>query len=410
MSVSTLPVPTDERRHRWKVLGVGVAANGSFAAALTGLPTTAVLMRADYHLDAPYLGLTLGAMGLGIAISELPWGVATDRWGDRRVLQAGLGLTGLILAAMALFVTPQPGFIPSVANLVLALFLVGFLGGSLNGSSGRAVMAWFAEGERGLAMSIRQMALPAGGALGALLLPSLAASTGFPGVFGVLAGLCLVSTFFVWLWLHEPPVRIGSDGKPAPTPEPTQSLLGNSEIWRMVLGLGSLCAPQIAVVTFASVFLNDFAQIGLPMISVSVVAIQIGAAILRVWSGHFTDRRRNRRPFLKAAGLVTAAVFALLAALVTYAPEQTTVIVAVLVIGGIIASCWHGIAFTELATIAGLARTGTALGLGNSFAFGTYFLTPLAIPHLLALGDWSLVWGVMVICALLASGLFPKRP
>ena len=70
---------TGKDPHRWKVLGVGVAANGSFAAALTGLPATAVSMRADYGLAATDLGLVIGAMGLGVAVSELLWGMLTDR-------------------------------------------------------------------------------------------------------------------------------------------------------------------------------------------------------------------------------------------------------------------------------------------------------------------------------------------
>ena len=72
--------------HRWKVLGVGFAANASFSAAFSGIPTTAVFLRAAYHLGNHGLGLALGMLGLGIAISELPWGLLTDRWGDRRVL------------------------------------------------------------------------------------------------------------------------------------------------------------------------------------------------------------------------------------------------------------------------------------------------------------------------------------
>ena len=63
-----------------------------------------------------------------------------------------------------------------MTTLALGLLLVGLLGGSVNGSSGRAVMAWFREGERGLAMSIRQTAVPAGGGLGALILPALAST------------------------------------------------------------------------------------------------------------------------------------------------------------------------------------------------------------------------------------------
>lgn len=401
--------------HRWKVLGVGVAANGSFAAALTGLPAAAVLMRSDYRLELTDLGWVIGAMGLGLAVSELLWGMLTDRWGDRKVLLTGLGLTSLVLALMALFLSPTASVAPSAGLLGGALLLVGVIGGSLNGSSGRAVMAWFGEGERGLAMSIRQMALPAGGAAGALLLPALAESVGFRGVYGALAAMCLVTTGFVWLWLREPPF---TELKGEPAARLSMSGIGlfrNSAVWRTVFGLGALCIPQIAVVTFAAVFLNDALHLGTTAISAIIVAIQFGAAVARVWSGRYTDRRRNRRPFLKACALLTAAVYGALALLIAVDPsgaghDGTLMLagVGVFAVGGIVASSWHGIAFTELATIVGITHTGAVLGLGNTFAFGTYFLTPLAIPHLLDQGGWGAVWMACALAALLAFTLFPK--
>jgi predicted MFS family arabinose efflux permease len=88
--------------HRWKVLGVGFAANASFSAAFSGIPTTAVFLRSGYHVGNSGLGLVLGMLGLGIALSELPWGLLTDRWGDRRVLLLGLGTTAAALALMCL--------------------------------------------------------------------------------------------------------------------------------------------------------------------------------------------------------------------------------------------------------------------------------------------------------------------
>src|SRR5579859_7954436 len=98
--------------HRWKVLGVGFAANASFSAAFSGIPTTAVFLRNGYHLGNGGLGLALGMMGLGIAVSELPWGLLTDRWGDRRVLLLGLLATAAALAAMAGFVAPRGADVP----------------------------------------------------------------------------------------------------------------------------------------------------------------------------------------------------------------------------------------------------------------------------------------------------------
>ncbi|UHC14712.1 MFS transporter [Methylobacterium currus] len=402
--------------HRWKVLGVGFAANAGFAAALSGIPATAVVMRADYHLATAQIGTILGAMGLGVALSELPWGLLTDRLGDRRVLLAGLGLTGFVLALMAAFVAPIPGRVPPASALGAGLLLVGLIGGSVNGSSGRAIMVWFREGERGLAMSVRQVALPAGGALGALVLPSLAASAGFQAVYGVLALLCLAITALVWLWLSEPPPDATDTLRISATPRSaTRSPLCNGQVWRMVVGLGALCIPQVAVLTFAAVFLHDVGGLGVAAISASIVAVQVGAVLGRLWSGRFTDRRNNRRPFLKGCALTTAALYATLGGLVAWVslvPQHGALLLplamSALVIGGIVASSWHGIAYTELAIVAGSSHVGTALGLGNTFAFGAYFVTPLAIPLVVESLGWAGVWFIAAAAGGLAILLFPR--
>ena len=148
MSLSTLSAPaalpaTPPLRpaHRWKVLAVGVAANAAFSAAAAGLPATAVFMRSGYRLDNDQLGLALGLMGLGVALFELPWGMLADRWGDRPVLLGGLGATAAALAWMSVFAAPVHGAAPALWLLALGLLLVGVMGGSVNGASGRAVMA-----------------------------------------------------------------------------------------------------------------------------------------------------------------------------------------------------------------------------------------------------------------------------
>jgi MFS family permease len=402
--------------HRWKVLGVGFAANASFSAAFSGIPTTAVFLRSGYHVGNSGLGLVLGMLGLGIALSELPWGLLTDRWGDRRVLLLGLGATAAALAGMALFVVPSDAYVPGLATLALGLLLVGLLGGSVNGSSGRAVMAWFREGERGLAMSIRQTAVPAGGGLGALMLPALASHFGFASVYGVLALLCAVTAAFAWRWLHEPSLLEHSDSQRSAADLAASGAnsgpLSDARVWRVALGIGALCVPQLAVVTFATVFLHDFSHAGVVLISATMAAVQTGAAVARVWSGSWTDQRGNRRAYMRGCSLLSAALFALLA-LVTAASGAhhaalTMVFAGLVVLGGVSASAWHGVAFTELATLAGTRRAGTALAMGNTFAFLTLFVTPLAIPLLLSVGSWPLVWAVGSACALIALPVFPR--
>lgn len=396
--------------HRWKVLGIGVAANAAFSATFSGIPATAVVLRQGYHLGNAELGLALGLLGLGVALSELPWGLLTDRWGDRRVLLIGLGATAVWLLAMAMLVVPTKAGIPGVTLLSASLLITGLLGGSVNGSSGRAIMGWFRENERGFAMSIRQTAVPLGGGLGALMLPSLALAFGFGAVFGVLAGASALSALFAWRWLHEPPTAgEGHLASAAVGPAP----LRNRDVWRIATAIGLLCFPQVAVLTFASVFLHDFVGLGTAAISASLAAVQIGAMVMRIWSGRFTDRHGNRRQFLRLCSAFSALAFAMLWLLVLFGPTVPggqliwlAVLPVVLIVAGISVSAWHGVAYTELATLAGASHVGTALSLANTFVFVGFFLVPVAIPGLLHLWSWSGVWLAAAICALIARPIF----
>ncbi len=409
-------LPLRDRSHRWKVLGVGVAANACVSAAFQGIPTTAVFMRSDYHLGLAQLGFILGLLGLGLALSDLPWGLLTDRWGDRKVLLTGLTTTAVALALMALLLAPTPLRTPSIGQLAIGLLAVGVLAGSVNGSSGRAVMTWFSAGERGLAMSIRQTAVPLGGGLGALILPSLAARFGFVAVYGILAALCTVTAYFTWRWLHEPPAEaapaVPPNAQAKPSARAGRGPLRDAQVWKIVFAIAILCVPQFAVLTFATVFLHDARHLGVAGITATLFTVQIGAMAARVWSGRWTDRKGNRREYLQTCCMLSVGAFAALALLVAFAPqggaEVTAAIVALLIVAGVFVSAWHGVAFAELATLAGAARVGTAFGMANSTTFLSLFLTPLTIPAILLLGSWPAVWMVASAAALIALPLFPR--
>lgn len=395
--------------HRWVVLAIGVAAQASFAAAFSGIPVTAPTLRGDYHFSIGQLGVVMSAILLGIAVSEIPWGIWTDRLGERRVLLTGLLSTGAVLAAMAAGAVPTGSWLPKVWIVALGMLIVGILGGSVNGSSGRAVMAWFKDGQRGFAMSIRQTAIPAGGAVGAALLPWLAQTLGFRAVFGVLAGFCFVTAAATWRWLHQPELddsSQASSGKHAALATGNPSPLRRPDVWRLALASGLLTVPQFAVLTFATVFLVENKHAALLVGSLTILAVQVGGAAARVWSGRWTDRHGGRRSYVRLIGVASAVALAG-AAVVTHAPTPITA--SALAIGGLLASAWHGVAYTEIAHMAGADRAGTALGLENTTVFVAAFATPLLIPLLLNASSWALIWALAGICSLLAVPLIPRH-
>ncbi|MCA1326512.1 MFS transporter [Herbaspirillum sp. alder98] len=407
MQCVALPVSSVPARHRWKVLAAGVAANASFSAIFSGIPVTSVVLRAQYQLSNAQLGLALGLLSLGVALGELPWGMLTDRFGDRKVLLTGL--LGTVAALWLLIVMALPGQGGAVYFWLCAgLMLAGLLGGSVNGASGRAVMAWFRDGERGLAMSIRQTAVPLGGGIGALLLPSLAAHAGFGAVYGVLIAGCLASVALTLRWLREPPLQVA-----APTatqmPVSARSTLRNPLVWRLALGTGLLCAPQVAVISFGGIFLHDASNAGVVLISAVMTALQVGAAGCRIASGRWTDRRGNRHAYLRGSALLSAALFAVLALLSVWSdrPALLLPLAIAMAIAGTAVSAWHGVAYTELAVQAGPAQVGTALGLGNSCVFLVFFLTAQALPLVLQRCGWTVVWLSLAVVALAVWPLFP---
>ena len=160
-------------RYRWVILGVGAAGAGAFSALRMGLPALGPALRDAYGLSLPQVGFAFTAVAIGVMLTLVPWGVLTDRIGERPVMGAGLAGTAVALVATA--------YAPGYGALLLGLLVAGMLGSSSTGASGRAVMGWFARDERGFALGIRQMALPLGGAAASIALPQLVDAGGLRG-------------------------------------------------------------------------------------------------------------------------------------------------------------------------------------------------------------------------------------
>jgi len=396
-SVNKLP------NHRWKVLIIG------------GLPAAAVLMRSAYALTNAQLGIVFSIMALGVAISELPWGVLTDKLGDRPVLLTGLCGSGLVMFLMSIFALPGMGYVSAVIPLALCLFFLGLLGSSVNGSSGRAIMSWFTDSERGFAMSIRQTAVPMGYGLGALLFPLIASNFGFVAIYSFSCAALLICAFLTWIWLYEPKDKKKSDLQ-LDEDNRAKSPLKRLSIWKIVSAIGVLCGPQFILLMFGAIFLHDFGHVSVFVSSVTLAIVQIGAMISRVWGGRWTDKNKNRRQYLKACSILSVLAFVALtaseSALSMFVEPGSLIfsytLIGLFIMSGILVSAWHGVAYTELAGMAGPKYVGTALAMGNTVVFIVMFIVPLIVPYLTENFSWTFVWILSVASCVYAYAFFPS--
>ena len=157
--------PVAEPRYRWAVLAAGTVAQAGFSSITFAIAVMAPDLRDRYDLSLTEIGVVLAAEWIGLTVAMLPWGFAADRYGERATLAVGLvGCSGFLAAA---------AFAPDYRTLVALLTLAGVAGGSVQSGSGRAVMRWFGAHERGLALGVRQTAVPIGGFVAALVVPLL---------------------------------------------------------------------------------------------------------------------------------------------------------------------------------------------------------------------------------------------
>src|SRR4029079_9295011 len=170
-------------RYRWVVLAAGTPAQATCSGTSVGLPALSPTLKSDYGLTLTETGVVLAAVGIGMLFTLLPWGLVADRVDERWVIATGL--TGA--AALLVVASTTDGF----TTVTAALIGVGALGASVNAASGRAIMAWFPSTELGLALGIRQTAIPIGGALGAAVLPVLGSAGGTSAAFVFLGATCL---------------------------------------------------------------------------------------------------------------------------------------------------------------------------------------------------------------------------
>lgn len=382
----------------------------TFSVAFSGIPLSAIPMRESYNFSTEQLGFVLGCLGLGVAVSEIFWGVLTDKLGDKFVLLVGLSAMGVTFFATALLFSPSaidpPGYYSVGAMLVIA----GAVGGSINSSSGRAVMSWFQDGERGFAMSVRQTAIPVGGAIGSVIIPWVVVSHGFRTAFLTLAGICLLTTLCVWKWLIE------INPLPIPAKQGRQSLtsdntpLGRWDVWRVAASGALLTVPQMSVLTFGSVFLADHLHLSLAVSALTLVFIQFGGGALRILAGRISDKYTNRRTIMAIIAVASG-----LPAIALWAASDSAgfVLVPLLVLTGLAGHAWHGVAFTEIAVMSGVQHAGKAMGMMGTAVFTMSFLTPLAIPLVLNRTSWGVVWllvGVFSLSSILFLGKVVQNP
>ena len=372
--------------YRWAVLAAGTAAQASFSTLAFAIAVLAPALRDRYDLSLTEIGIVLSAEWIGLTFALLPWGFAVDRFGERWTVAGGLAGCAALLTAAA--------FAPSFGWLVVLLGLAGVAGGSVQSGSGRAVMGWFTAGERGLALGIRQTAVPIGGGVAALVLPQLG---------GPKAGLLFVAGFVLAGALAGALVlRSGTEEHIVVSD--VESTLRDRRLWLACFGSGLYLVAQMAMMGFVVLFLHDEHGYSTGEAAAVFATGQVLAAALRIGVGRWSDVLGSRIRPLRLVGLSIAVAVAVVA-VVAGAPGL--VLIPVLAAATGLSMAWNGLSFTIAAELGG-RRSGAAIGFQQTVLSGIGVVAPIAFAAAVSWSSWRAAFALAAVFPL--AGWWALRP
>lgn len=265
------------------------------------------LMR-DFHLNAAQLGNLASFYFYFYAASQIPTGIANDRYGPKALIVIGQAVTGIgaLLFAVA----------GSFSSAAMARALIGLGHGVAWVSLLELSAAWFAPRVFGT-MSGLSLAL---GTLGAVLAQAplliLSHAFGWRWVLAAVGVLCLALSLMALLRIRNRPEDLGFDGylPLRQAPGPREVLRGLGDVWRfrntalLFIAPGGVCGAFLTFTTLWGMpFLVQQRQLSSSQASWVVAAMLVAFSVGGVLWGRASDRMRLRkRPYLLGGALMLA--------------------------------------------------------------------------------------------------------
>ncbi len=372
------------------MLAASVAAQAAASVAINGPAFLIPSLQERRGLSLVEAGTLAATPIAGVMVALFAWGIAVDRFGERRVLAAGL-LGTTTFGALATQVR-------GTVALGGVLFVVGIFAASTSSASGRIVVGWFPRRRRGLAMGIRQMAQPLGVALAAATMAVTAARLGPQAALWIPVSATALALLSVLLIVLDPP-------RPLATPALTANPYRGSRFLLRVHGVSVLLVvPQFLVWTYSLTWLVQERGWSAGAAGGLIAVTHLLGAGGRIGVGQLSDVVGSRVRPLRWVALAAASTMGLLGL-----SEPLGIAVMVMVVASTVTVADNGLAFTSVAERAGSYWSGRALGVQNT---AQYLTAAAAAPVAgLAITHWgyAATFAVSALAPLLASTLVPAN-
>jgi MFS family permease len=375
---------------RWAILVVATLTQLAAALASQGIGVWAPFAQQTLHLSNRDVGLLAALLNCVPIASLIAVGPLLDRYGDK--LPILIGMVFLCLSMVFL------GASSSYGLLALTMLVMGLGYTPIQPGGSKAVYHWFPAKERGLAMGIRQAALPLGGACAAAFFPYMLVHTGWSTAMLAAAGVIgFVALVHMAIFQNAPGARAVSASRLK------LSYLFHFPRFRRIAVVGSaMVGVQATIAVFWALFTHQRFGLSISMAAWQLFVVQLSGAFGRVLLSAISDHVDDgRRRMVLICALMTLAALSL--AVNLPGGVNVLVILACSAVIGAFSFGWYGPWVVWLSDCAGPAHVGQVLGAAMSINQISIALAPLVFGFLLDLAPYpTSAWLSVAVLLILA--------
>jgi MFS family permease len=330
-----------------KAIAVTLGAQALVVLASLVLPVAASVVLPALGLPPHVVGWYASLIFLGSAVATLATPPTVARHGAARVHQGML-----VLAAAGLLALAAGGW----AMLAVSAVLIGLAYGPANPASSPLLQRLAPPERRARVFSLKQVAVPLGGAAAGVVVPGLAVWLGWRGTALWLALVLLMAAAVTQRWRRDLDVDVGGGGPRTPLLAPFEVLRGGGPAAR--IAAAALCFAAVQF-TFSSFLPTVLVQAGwsVPLAGATLTVALAVSVFARIALGWVADRLGATRVLL-GLGLAMACACLAGATIGPAMPVPAGFLVAAMF--GFAAFGWNGVMLAEAARVAPPGRVAAA--------------------------------------------------
>lgn len=276
--------------YKWLIVLVATLSQTAATFVTYGMGPIATFYQIEWNLTPLQTGFIVSAVNIGPMFSMLVFGYLMDKKGEKQIIGWGAILLGISVLTLV--------FVNNYIVLLLLLILVGIWYGSAQTGGSTAIVKWFPNKHRGLALGIRQTGIPIGGALASVSLSytyyhfNLSAAHVVQGIVAIIGGLLFL------LLYHDPERTRATESISLSFKEKMSAIKNNKELYPMYIVGVVMMSLQMIIITHFMSYLHQEGSYSLTgagkYLSLVLIGGMIGRVALAWMSDQFFEHNRER--------------------------------------------------------------------------------------------------------------------